>query len=121
MFLCSLCDAELFLGADCDVLPALPACSRHQGDISVQAETPQGLEQAPAPSPECCPWTGRAVGDYERLPLVTPKSHAGVRRAVLGLSDAGSSCFCESTGRVSMLGGAESMSMERNGDWRWKT
>lgn len=61
------------------------------------------------------------MGDCETLPLVTPKSHPGVREEILGLSDAGSCCFSESTGRVSVLGGAESINTERVGDRGWKT
>lgn len=61
------------------------------------------------------------MGNCETLPLVTPKSHGEVRKETLGLSDADSCCFSESTGRVSVLGGAESMNTERVGDWGWKT
>lgn len=50
--------------------------------------------------------------------LWSPQNPMQEREGISWGSDAGSCCF---SGRISVLGGAESMNMERDGDRGWKT
>lgn len=73
------------------LLPALPACSRHRGEVSARADAPRGLGQGASSQPHAGKILNAILGQeelrgtVESASLVTPKSHAGVRREILGL------------------------------------
>lgn len=90
------------------LLPAPPARSRRRGKDLPRLMPHKGLVRCLLPAlcrqnPECCAWTRGAVEACESVSLVIPKSHARVRRGILGLSGASGCCFSERTGRVSLL------------------